>query len=219
MTEHSNVDLREVVAKRNILNQYRDDLYVNTIKQINTQYREILKDDLGSQFVGACSRDLAGEVVRNCFDKSSFYVTVDQLAMRIWEFDYKNEYDPLKGNVQAHKNVYNYNEVTSSVIEGIVKNMDDSQELLFKKSNGKIYDDHKMIEDGKKGYRKKSTNEGSTTTTDDLTGNSGINNDVDHSQPLAAAKYNAKYIREKGVDEIKKIIAPIEAEYHAGKLL
>lgn len=61
------------------------------------------------------------------------------------------------------------------------------------------------IEDGKKGYRKKSTNEGSTTTTDDLTGNSGINNDVDHRSPLAAAKYNAKYIREKGVDEIKKM--------------
>lgn len=221
MTEHLNVDLREVVAKRNILNQYRDDLYVNMIKQINTQCQEILKDDLGSQFVGACSRDLAGEIVRNFFDTSSFHITVDQLARRILEFKYDGEYDPLKDNSDIEKYVFNYNEQQSATLDIITDKIDKSQEKLFKKEpkivkdgkEHKDYIDRKLISDAKDVYIKEQKElgqlrdgytgkEGEYVT--DKNGKSRRRLQVEHTQALAAASYTAAYLKKEGIDEIKK---------------
>ena len=68
--------LIQAVHQRNVLSAYRDRKYEALINQLNTQAGQIIKDDLGSQFVRNCGRDLAGEVVRNFFDTSDYYITV-----------------------------------------------------------------------------------------------------------------------------------------------
>ena len=93
--------LIQAVHERNKLSVYRDKKYEDLIIQLNTRASQIIKDDLGSQFVQNCGRDLAGEVVRTFFDSSDYYITVDQLATRILKFTYEDEYDPLKENGSA----------------------------------------------------------------------------------------------------------------------
>jgi hypothetical protein len=197
-----NVKLREAVQIRNAYIKYRDEKYLDMIYRLNTQCQELLKDDLGSQFVASCGRDLAGEVIRNFFDTSDFFITVDQLAERMFKFTYANDIDPLRDNKQVHKNVYQYNDINSARLNRIVEDMDNSQNNVFDKNNA---DDNKLVRNGKKIFRK-SREDGQRQAIDDVAGKrrDGADMDVDHVQPLAAAKYNAKYVNEKGLDEIKK---------------
>jgi len=224
MTEYTAVDLRKVVHTRNALVKYRDETYISMIKTLNEQCQDILKDDLGSQFVISCGRDLAGEVIRNFFDTSDYYLTVDQLAERILKFDYKNEYDPLHDSEQYRKDVLNYNEIVpSETLNGIIKGLDDSQEKLFVKVENekghKEYADKKMIEKAKSEYAEKQKNADGSID-DGYTGDEGeiityVGEDgqlrsrrreqVDHTQALATATYNEKYIKVKGVSELREV--------------
>ena len=196
------------------MEQYRDKVYLNLIRRLNTEKQEIMKDDLGSQFVRNCGRDLAGEVVRNCFNTSNYYLTVDQLAKRILEFSYENEYDPLAQNGGAGeltKLVYNYHS-TSAELEQVTRVMEDSQKQLF--TNDRKQD--KLDINGKKAYRKSVTGADGTVY-DDLTGKAGgttpyiMNGKVhtrsdihaDHIQAREAAMYNSRYLKTTGVDELK----------------
>ena len=226
MAEDTSIDLRKIVYTRNALVKYRDDTYISMIKALNEQCQDILKDDLGSQFVISCGRDLAGEVVRNYFDASNYYLTVDQLAERILKFDYENEYDPLQNSDQYKKDVLNYNEIKpSETLNGIIKSLDDSQnklKLFIKEENEKghkEYADKKMIEKAKSEYvNNKKNADGSIN--DEYTGGEGeyityIDKDgqprskrreqVDHTQALAIATYNEKYIKEKGVNALREV--------------
>ena len=138
--ENPTLELRDAINTHLAVMSYRDSAYINMMQQINTKASAVLKDDLGSQFVQNCGRDLAGEVVRNFFDTSDYNITVDQLAMRILKFTYEDEYDPLADNgsgEMVRKNVYNYSELHSSELDRIADDMDASQEKLFKKTDGK----------------------------------------------------------------------------------
>ena len=65
-----NYELKNAVHIRMAMGEYQDNVYLNVIRKLNTNCIDVLKDDLGSEFVNNCGRDLAGEVVRNCFDRS-----------------------------------------------------------------------------------------------------------------------------------------------------
>lgn len=209
------VSLKEAVKIRAAMENYQDTVYLNLIRKLNSNCQEVLTDDLGSEFVKNCGRDLAGEVVRNCFDTSNYNLTVDQLAMRILEFSYESEYDPLSENGgvgEISKAVYNYNELQSDELDQISKMMDESQEKLFQEDRKNDSLDIK----GKKEYRESQKDENGDLY-DDLTGEKGgkstyIKNNkeieksdlqADHVQARESATYNSRYLKEKGVEELR----------------
>lgn len=211
MTE--NYELKSVVGIHRAMEKYRDDRYINMIQQINTKTKAALTDDMGSQFVHNCGRDLAGEVVRSCFDTSSYYITVDQLAERILKFSYEDEYDPLKENGgvgSITKSVLNYNEINSGELERIAADMERSQAKLF--TEKRSYSDVKAQKD----YRESKRDENGDLF-DELTGNkenktthtqngkevSKTDLQADHVQARESATYNSKYVTEKGRDELR----------------
>ena len=127
-------ELKQAIHIRTAMEEYQDKAYLGIIRQLNSECQSVLSDDLGTEFVKNCGRDLAGEVVRNCFDTSNYGITVDQLARRILEFSYDAEYDPLAENGgvgEIQKSVYNYGELHSSELESIAETMQKSQEKLF----------------------------------------------------------------------------------------
>lgn len=209
------VNLQDVVSVHQSLLEHRNAAYINLIQQINTRTSAIIKDDLGSQFVQNCGRDIAGEVVRNYFDTSSYNITVDQLATRILKFSYEKEFDPLSENGgvgEVRKSVYNYNELQSAELDRISADLDASQEKLFKKVDGK-YEDSYLMQKGKESYAESKTNSDGTIN-DEYTGQNGRRKktsgdnpsnrqEVDHSQSANQATYNKKYLTEKGVQELK----------------
>ena len=209
------VNLKDAVSVHQALLEHRNAAYINLVQQINTRSAAIIKDDLGSQFLQNCGRDLAGEVVRNFFDTSDYNITVDQLAMRILKFSYENEYDPLSENVgvgEVRKSVYNYNELQSAELDRISADLDASQEKLFKKVDGK-YEDSSLMQKGKEQYAESKTKEDGTIT-DEYTDQEGgrkktlgdtpsNRQEVDHSQSANQATYNKKYLSEKGIEELK----------------
>ncbi len=211
----SNISLQEALKVRNAMSDYRDKVYLNMIRQIKEKTNEILKDDLGSQFVYSCGRDLAGEVVRTYFDTSDYNITVDQLATRILKFNYKDEYDPLYSDETIRKNVYNYNDISSSTLDVIKKDLDDSQEQLFEIERKKDSSDTKS----RRAYRDSQANEDGVIY-DELTGRKGESTTVqkngkdvlvsdlhaDHIQSREAAKYDKKRLTEKGVEELREFI-------------
>lgn len=207
-------DLKEAVRLRQEVIEYQDQVYLNLIQQANTKYADIIKDDLGSQFVISCGRDLAGELVRTYFDTSDFHITVDQLASRILDFQYEHEYDPLASNGDVQKLAYNLNDPSSSdKIKQIVRDMDQSQKKLFEKENHE-YKDQKMITRAKLKYVQEHTNADGTIT-DEYTGRNGEyitgkdgnhtrRQEADHTQALNTARYNSKYITEKGAERLRE---------------
>lgn len=219
------VQLKEAIRIHASMSEYRDRMYLNMINQINTRTKAILTDDMGSQFVKNCGRDIAGEVVRNFFDTSDYNITVDQLAMRILKFTYEDEYDPLADNGSSdmvRKNVYNYNELHSAELDRISADLDASQEKLFYKEDiwnsskqkyEKKYVDRQTIQSGKDAYFESVKNSDGSVT-DDYTGKKGEystdkngrqsrRQQVEHTQSLSAAKYNAKYITDEGKEALK----------------
>lgn len=217
------VQIKDAIKVRSAMENYQDTVYLNLIRQLNTNCQEVFKEDLGSEFVRNCGRDLAGEVVRNCFDTSNFYITVDQLAKRILEFSYENEYDPLSQNGgvgEVSKAVYNYNELHSEELTHISKVMDNAQDKLFEKSRK---EDQKLEQAGMNRYKESvvenvqdNAGETSGTLRDSFTGEAQETTydtknkrwrsgrlQVDHVQARATATYNSVYIKETGVDALQ----------------
>lgn len=212
-----NNELLKALQLQNQISVYRDELYISTIQKIQEESASILKPNLGSTFVKNCARDIAGEVVRNYFDTSDYNITVDQMAMRILKFNYNDEYDPLSRNTEVQKNVYNYNDITSSTLNDINADLDRNQEKLFTKLEGSsYYEDQYLIDKNKKVYREENKVKSSNSLAfDEYTGNKERQTqdsrgsirsdlDIDHTQDLDGASYNSKLIKEKGIDELKR---------------
>ena len=180
------VNLQDAVSVHQALLEHRNAAYINLVQQINTRSAAVIKDDMGSQFLQNCGRDLAGEVVRNFFDTSDYNITVDQLAMRILKFSYEDEYDPLAENGgvgEVRKSVYNYTDhnqggiggfkFKSETLDAISDNLDASQEKLFHKEEvwnsskqkfEKKYVDRSLMQKGKEQYAASKTKEDGTIT-------------------------------------------------------
>lgn len=209
------VELKDAIRIRQCMDEYRELTYINMMRQINSKASAILKDDLGSQFIVNCGRDIAGEFVRNYFDTSEYHITVDQMAMRILKFSYEDEYDPLKNNKELQKKVYNYNEISSSALDKITQDLDANQAQLFPDDRKTDYLDQK----GKKEYRAKQLDKNGDLY-DELTGQKGTQTTIirngkeelksdlhaDHVQAREAATYNSKYITENGVPALRDFI-------------
>lgn len=199
----------DIVEKYNKLIQQENNLYINLMEQANEQCKEIMKDDLGSQFVHSCAKDLAGEVVRQFFDTSDFYITVDQLADRIIHFSYDNDIDPLSKDVK--KMVYNYSEKNSETLQNILDVNKVNQVQLLDKVK-----DEKIISDGKDAYYNLVKNQDGSVNDEytgkqgeyitDKNGNKRRRQEVDHIQARATVTYNQRYITNVGVQELKEMM-------------
>ena len=210
--------ISDALRIRRQMSDYRDSIYIGLIRQLNSQCIDILKDNLGNEFVINCSRDIAGEVVRNCFQTSDYYITVDQLATRILSFNYENDYDPLADSTsheQIRKNVLNYNELKSSRLDQITSTIDNATKNSALFNNDRVND--KLDIRGKKDYRK-SQEDANGDVYDELTGKKGTKSKIikngkeeeksnlqaDHIQAREAARYNSRYITNNGKKELQQ---------------
>ena len=208
----------DIIERYNKLAIQEKELYISLIEQANEECKEVMKDDLGSQFIHSCARDLAGEVVRQFFDTSDFYITVDQLADRMIHFSYDNDIDPLFKDVK--KMVYNYSEKESETLNAIISNIGSNQEKLFKKEENskgnKEYVDKGIIQSGKNKYCSSqmdadgNINDSYTGDVGDYTEDkNGVKRsqlDVEHTQAAATATYNKRYIKQEGILELKQML-------------
>lgn len=208
-------ELQKALRLQHQISIYRDELYLSTINNIQEQAASILNPNLGSIFVRNCARDIGGEIIRNFFDTSDYNITVDQMVTRIIKFDYNNDYDPLKNNTEAQKSVYNYNDYYSSTLDEINIDLDASQQQLFDTERKKDSADRKSRDD----YRD-SKRDINGDLYDELSGvkeekktiiqnNKEVHKSdlqADHIQSREAATYNKKYIKEKGIEELRSIL-------------
>ena len=210
--------LKDVIKIHSALEKYQEELYLTFVRQFNENADTVVKENLGKEFLINCGRDIAGELVRNCFDTSDFYITVDQLAKRILEFTYDNDYDPLTANCnvgEINKNVLNYNDLSSKELENLAKRIDDAQQPLFDPNVDRTKDP--LDREGKKNYRESKKDENGDVY-DELTGEKGGRStyskngkeieksdlQVDHGQARESARVNGYYVTEDGVQELRE---------------
>ena len=220
-------DLKEVINLRDKFFEEQDKLYLAMVNQINSQMKELLKKDLGNEFMTNCARDFAGEIVRNYLpvNTGEMYITADQMFDRIINFRYDNDIDPLSSNEEIRKMLYN-NE-NSEIFNQIAEESQKAQEKLFTIDRKK----DSITKNAQEAYRdkkKKTNKEGDIITNkkgyiiyDELTGKKGkfleyegkngqqhkrSEMHADHIQSREAARYNSEYITEKGVEKLKEFI-------------
>ncbi|HDR7253974.1 hypothetical protein [Bacillus pacificus] len=206
------MDLKEILDIRNGLALKHRELYLSTINDLNVSCRELLQENLGAQLLETCKDDFLGQVVRRFFNTSDYYVTVDQLWKRISTFNYKEDYDPLKGNTNYSKEVFNYNDPTRmEKFKSATKRFIDE---MSKEHNQKVYPEKRngnevfYGEDGNKygsrtAYKTKVLNPGEKEMRDELT-NEKVDKasiDGDHIMSRASASYNERYMKESFKEE------------------
>ncbi len=211
----NNIELAKVVKIRSAMEEYQDQVYLNLIKQLQDDYKDLVTENWGAEFVKNCGHDLAGEIVRNFFNTSDFYVSVDQLLKRMMTFSYDTDYDPLSENgsdEQIRKNIYSNNEILSSRVDDIVRVMGESQSKLFTEERSQD-----KLDREKKEWRETQKDENGDLF-DDLTGEKGetttrVRNGkeyetsrlhADHIQSREAATYNSRYINEEGAQRLRE---------------
>lgn len=208
-------NLEEVINLRDKFFEEQEKLYLAMVNQINSQMKELLKKDLGNEFMTNCARDFASEIVRNYLpvNTGEMYITADQMFDRIINFRYDNDIDPLSSNEEIRKMLYN-NE-NSEIFNQIAEESQKAQKQLFTEDRSQ----DKLDREGKLKYRESKKDE-NRLLTDELTGQKGefleyekngqkyqkSDMHADHIQARAAAKYNSEYITEKGVEELKEFI-------------
>ena len=208
-------NLEEVVNLRDKFFEEQEKLYLAMVNQINSQMKELLKKDLGNEFMTNCARDFAGEIVRNYLpvNTGEMYITTDQMFDRIINFRYDNDIDPLSSNDEIRKMLYN-NE-NSEIFNQIAEESQKAQRQLFTEDRSQ----DKLDREGKLRYRENKKDENGLLT-DELTGEKSefleyekngqkyqkSDMHADHIQSRAAAQYNSEYITDKGVEELKEFI-------------
>lgn len=206
-------NLEEVINLRDKFFEEQEKLYLAMVNQINSQMKELLKKDLGNEFMTNCARDFAGEIVRNYLpvNTGEMYITADQMFDRIINFRYDNDIDPLSSNEEIRKMFYN-NE-NREMLNKIAEESQKAQKQLFTEDRSQ----DKLDREGKLKYRESKKDENGILT-DELTRQKGefleyekngqkyqkSDMHADHIQARAAAKYNSEYITEKGVEELKE---------------
>lgn len=194
-------NLEEVINLRDKFFEEQEKLYLAMVNQINSQMKELLKNDLGNQLANNCARDFAGEIVRNYLpiNTGEMYITADQMFDRIINFRYDNDIDPLSSNEEIRKMFYN-NE-NREMLNKIAEESQKAQKQLFTEDR---YSDG--TQNRINNYRRNKEKESNGVLIDELTSknldDSLVN--VDHIQPRAKAQYNKDYITEKGIKELQE---------------
>ena len=171
---------------------------------------------MGTQFIQNCGRDIAGGLIQNYFNTAEYNITIDQFAERILKFNYENDFDPL-GNSNditlIKKSLQSQNEFSSRELDRISDNIEKSQRKLFPEDRSK----DTLDAQGKKNYRE-SMKDANGDLYDELTGHKGTSTTItqngkkisksnlhaDHVQARESATYTSKYLKETGVQELKK---------------
>lgn len=209
-------NLKNVVNLRDKFFEEQEKLYLAMVNQINSQMKELLKNNLGNELASNCAKDFAGEIVRNYLpvNTGEMYITADQMFDRIINFRYDNDIDPLSSNDEIRKMFYNNENI--EMLNKIAEESHKAQKQLFIEDRSQ----DKLDRKGKLKYRESKTNEKGNIY-DELTGKKGkflkyegkngqqhqkSDMHADHIQSRAAAKYNSEYITEKGIEELRKFI-------------
>lgn len=210
------VELKKIFELEREMESKRQAMYLNLIQQINTKTAEILKDDMGTQFIQNCGRDIAGGLIQNYFNTAEYNITIDQLAERILKFNYENDFDPI-GNSNditlIKKSLQSQNEFSSRELDRISDSIEKSQRKLFPEDRNK----DRLDAQGKKNYRE-SMKDANGNIYDELTGQKGTSTTItqngkeisksnlhaDHVQARESATYTSKYLKESGVQELKE---------------
>ncbi|PEQ91744.1 hypothetical protein CN481_15760 [Bacillus sp. AFS006103] len=206
------MEIKKVVLLRNSLAEIEKKIYLNIMTQMNTNMKEFLSTNIGTQLVTSCARDISGQVVRRYFDMGDLFITADQLAKRITSFDYKDEYDPLQGNTEYQKEVMNYND--DPEFSATLKNINKRDEVATKKvfegpreKNEPYYDKTGKKYSSRSYYKYDEINPESDFMNDDLTGQSERKETIqgDHVRAVKDASFNSNYLDQAYVDEMKKV--------------
>ena len=201
----------DLLDMRNALAEEQQELYLAALTNINMRYRELLTSDFGSILVKNCAWDAADVLVGRYFSTQDFYISPQQMYERICSFSYDNEIDPLTDNAGIRK-MLSENDNTSEVLNDIEEKCAEAQKKLFEKhtvtrKNGKTSKEYiyqSKIEEGKDKYRKAQ----GENIHDELTGKPQTQeskDEVDHVQALATAKYNSRYLKDKGIQKLKEV--------------
>lgn len=212
---NKNAELVKAMKIRTAMEEYQESVYLNLIRQLNDDYEQLTSENWGAEFVKNCGFDLAGEIVRNFFNTSDYYISVDQLVKRIFTFSYDDEYNPLAENGSDEtikKNVFSNNEIRSARLDDISRVMAESQEKLFTEDRSKD-----KLDREKKAWKDLQRDENGNLY-DDLTGEKGESTtrtrngkeyeanrlQADHVQSREAATYNKRYINEEGAQKLRE---------------
>ena len=209
------VKLANVVKIRSAMEKYQDSVYLNIIRQLNDDYKALTLEDWGGEFVKSCGHDLAGEIVRNFFNTSDYYISVEQLVRRMLSFTYDDDYNPLEDNGNAEtirKKIYSNNEMMSDRLEHIASVLEENQEKLFTEERSKD-----KLDREKKAWREIQKDDNGDLF-DGLTGEKGefttrtrngkeyvaSRLQADHIQSREAATYNGRYINEEDAQRLRE---------------
>ncbi|MGO4533088.1 hypothetical protein AB4Z30_28750 [Paenibacillus sp. 2TAF8] len=207
------MSIQQLLDNRVELLEQEQRLYKSAVVQINLELKDMLSNNFSSKLIQNTGRDLAGEIVRNFWDTSDYNITVDQMAKRILEFTYEDEYDPLSEGTELQKKVYNYNDSqTSSTLKSIMNDLEESKVKLFNKENGR-YSDIGLIQRGKQKYREGRHKDGSMqddyvqtseTTKLNSRGEEVSQLHVEHTQALSTAYVYNRYLKDDAESRIRE---------------
>lgn len=206
--------LDELIQARHALAVKEQRLFLRTVEKINMSMNDLLKNDFGTTLVKNISWDLAGEIVRRYFDFGDCYISVEQMAERLFHFSYDSDKDILMSDSGIRTTIYNYSDSRkSSTMKSIILDCDNAQRQLFTENRAQDNLDIK----GKKAYRTiKTTDNGKLY--DELTGREGSSKTIiknskevqvsdlqaDHIQARESIMYNERNIRADKVEQLKK---------------
>ena len=213
----NNVNIRDVIQRRNALALKEKQLYLTAVENINSRLNDLLKEeDFGITLVSNLGHDVAGEVVRRYFDFGNCYITVDQMYDRVVHFTYEDDKDVLSLNENAgvRKTIYNYSEEHSAEVKEIAKVCENAQTKLFTEERKKDkldrekkkYKDNKRKVEGKLYDEFTGAEEEYYEIANEKTGQvkRQSNLQADHVQARETATYNSRYIRKEKLENLKK---------------
>ena len=209
------VEAYALLAREKQLLLQQQEAYITAARKMNWQMKELLQQNFGETLLQNSIHDFAGEVIRQYFDTSDYYITVDQLIDRFLHFSYEDDKDLFTSDEAIRKNLYNAvdNPYQSGYLKNLTETMENSQKKLFTESRAT----DRLDREGKRQYRDdRVTADG--TIKDELTGRDGSVSQVmvngklrnksnlhaDHTQSRNGAVYNSQFIREDKLEELKK---------------
>ena len=200
-------DLIKAIELRNKLIDQEKKICLNATYQLNSNYKHLMGENMGTKFVESCLRDLSGQIVREYFDLGDLYITADQLVERIIRFEYDNEFDPLKGK-EPHKEAYNYNDLSSSTLERIEKsNRDNEMKVYHKRDGNESFNADGKIYKSRTAYKDQVLADTNGNVKDTLTGKMVDKGTIqgDHVSPMNAVTFNERLMNDSYKNEIDKV--------------
>lgn len=123
------VEAYALLAREKQLLIQQQEAYITAARKMNWQMKELLQQNFGETLLQNSMHDFAGEVIRQYFDTSDYYITVDQLIDRFLHFSYEDNKDLFTSDEAIRKNLYNAvdNPYQSGYLKNLTETMENSQ--------------------------------------------------------------------------------------------